>query len=147
MGLEWDHDWENEEVLKGDGSAYFNLEEFSVRDFSYHGFPIQTLFISQGSSRVTVGRGRGTLEEIRVKGDLLDLEGTGSLLLRNPFSTSLLNLDLKALLKGDLKENELISLMIPSVRNGERLRIIGKGSLRNVQWSINGLDLSSLLTM
>ena len=147
LAMQWNHDWENEDVLRGNGSAFLNVEEFSVRDFSYNGFPIQTLFISQGTSRLKVNGGRGTLEEIRVQGDMVELDGTGSLLLRYPIHTSLLNLDLKALLKGELKENELIHLMIPSVRNGEKLRIIGKGSLRNIQWSINGVDLTSLFTM
>jgi len=145
--LEWDHVWENLDILRGKGRADIHIERFSVRQLTVQGFPIEPFFVSNASGQLTINSGKGTLEDIKIRGNKFEVEGSGSLLLRDFLPSSLLNLNLTAFLKGDWGNNEMVRLFVPSARKGEKLKILGRGALNNTQWSLNGVKLNSLMSM
>ena len=147
LALEWDHVWDNLDILRGNGTADIHIERFSVRQLIVQGFPVEPFFVSQAYGQISLNSGKGNLNDIQIRGNQFEVEGSGSLLLRNFFPSSLLNLNLTVLLKGEWAKNELVRLFVPSARKGEKLRVLGRGTLNNTQWSLNGANLNALINM
>ncbi len=139
LNLETDYTWTKGLEQRGHGMLSLRVRDLIIRSLNINGFPLPDLTFQHVRGRVFLHDGQGRLETLTADGPLAHVTGTGTILLRVPYNQSLINLDLHARLRGQLK-----SLPLPSVESNtdHTLHIHLQGPLSTPTVALNGLTLS-----
>jgi type II secretion system protein N len=125
------HDWVGEDFLKGTGEA--NLEISDSR--------IGTLDVSFNriSARLSMKSGVAHLEDVSAQGPVLDLAGSGNVLLRPVLPNSLINFSSRATLRDP---GGPLSLLFGSSRGGAGAsELTLRGTIRQPKLFLNGVHV------
>lgn len=138
MNLQTDYTWIRGAEQKGHGMLNLDIRKLVLRSLNLNGIPLPNLTFSTVNGRLFLHDGQGRIESLSADGPLAHVTGTGTILLRVPYQQSLINMDLHATLKGQLK-----AIPLPSVeaRKDGTLHIHLQGPLSAPSVALNGLTL------
>lgn len=139
LNLETDYTWTKGSEQRGHGMLALRIRDLVIHDLNINGFPLPDLTFQKVRGRVFLHDGQGRLETLTADGPLAHVTGTGTILLNVPYTQSVINLDLHARLRGQLK-----SLPLPSIETNpdHTLHIHLQGPLSTPTVALNGLTIS-----
>lgn len=138
MNLETDYTWIRGAEQKGHGILNLAIRNLVLRSLNINGIPLPDVIFETVNGRLFLHDGKGKIESLVADGPLAHVTGTGTILLRMPYQQSLINLDLHARLKGQLKAIPLPSM---ETRKDGTLHIHLQGPLSAPSVALNGLAL------
>lgn len=138
MDLETDYTWTKGNEQLGHGILGLSIKNLVVRSLKLNGIPLPDLVFTSVKGRFFLHDGQGRIESLTADGPLASITGSGTVLLRVPYPTSQINMDLHARLKGQLKAIPLPSL---EDRKDGTLHIHLQGVLASPAVALNGLLL------
>ncbi len=138
MDLETDYTWTKGREQLGHGILGMTIRNLVVRSLKMNGIPLPDLTFTSVRGRLFLHDGTGHIESLTADGPLATITGSGTILLRFPYPASLINMDLHARLKGQLK-----ALPLPSLepRKDGTVHIHLQGVLASPTVALNGLML------
>ena len=138
MDLETDYTWTKGHEQLGHGILGLTIRNLVVRSLKMNGIPLPDLTFTSVRGRLFLHDGTGHIESLTADGPLATITGSGTILLRFPYPASLINMDLHARLKGQLK-----SIPLPSLesRKDGTVHIHLQGVLASPTVALNGLML------
>ncbi|MHB1285506.1 MAG: type II secretion system protein GspN [Leptospirales bacterium] len=138
MNLQTDYTWIRGAEQKGHGMLNLDIQKLVLRSLNLNGIPLPDITFETVSGRLFLHDGQGRIESLSADGPLAHVSGTGTILLRIPYQQSLINMDLMATLKGQLK-----AIPLPSMepRKDGALHIHLQGILSSPSIALNGLTL------
>lgn len=139
LNLETDYTWTKGSEQRGHGMLALRIRDLVIHDLNINGFPLPDLIFQKVRGRVFLHDGQGRLETLTADGPLAHVTGTGTIMLNVPYNRSVIDLDLHARLRGQLK-----SLPLPSVESNpdHTLHIHLQGPLSTPTVALNGLTVS-----
>ncbi|MHB1605249.1 MAG: type II secretion system protein GspN [Leptospirales bacterium] len=138
MNLETDYTWIRGSEQKGHGILNLAIENLVLHSLNINGIPLPNVVFETVNGRLFLHDGQGKIESLVAEGPLAHVTGTGTILLRIPYQQSLINMDLHARLRGQLKAIPLPSL---ETRKDGTLHIHLQGPLSAPSVALNGLVL------
>ena len=138
LDLETDYTWTKGHEQLGHGILGLTIRNLVVRSLKMNGIPLPDLAFTSVRGRLFLHDGTGHIESLTADGPLATVTGSGTILLRFPYPASLINMDLHARLKGQLK-----AIPIPSLeaRKDGTVHIHLQGVLASPTVALNGLML------
>lgn len=129
--------WMTKDFSKGIGQLSLTLDQGRFKEIGGWTIPVGEVSFSKIEGRLSMRNGRIIVEQFSAEGETADLQnGSGSLLLRSPMDRSIVNLSIRALPKGSIKE--MASLFIQGYTGRDPLKIRINGPLQTPQISLNG---------
>ena len=138
MDLETDYTWTQGREQLGHGILGLTIRNLVVRSLKMNGIPLPDLAFTSVRGRLFLHDGTGHIESLKADGPLATITGSGTILLRFPYPASLINMDLRARLKGQLKAIPLPSL---EAEKDGTVHIHLQGVLASPTVALNGLML------
>ena len=141
LALKGEGTWMDKDVSRGIASLSLSLDQGRFKEIGGWTIPVGEVSFSKTEARLSMKSGRIMLEQFSARGETVDLpNGNGSLLLRSPMNRSILNLSIRALPKGSIKEMAVLFIQGYAGQNPLKVRI--NGPLQRPQISLNGRPFS-----
>jgi type II secretion system protein N len=124
----------------GEGDAEIEGERLSVNEAAGILLPVSPIGFSRLSGRLILKGGRLSLEGFAAQGDQADLSGGGNVLIRNPYSGSLLSFSFRVSPKGSL--SEMAAMFLGQPTGSRPLQLSVAGTLGSPQIRLNGIAVN-----
>ena len=133
--------WEPMDPVKGRGFINIEGNEINGRGLSVSGFNLPEVVVSKLIGHGTLRDGSMTVDRLFSTGSLVDLNGTGTILMGIPFEKSLLNLSFKLTPKEALNKIVPLTFLSPNARSGVPMDLYLKGTLEQPAFTLTGAPI------